>query len=62
MEVSTLVSGYSPSKLAFTTGVSLYKSSKKDAAAILKNIIGSPARTTKIKKIVNAQLKNQYHI
>lgn len=57
LEVSALVSGCSPEKLVFAAGVSLYKSGKRDAAAILKNINESPTRATKIKKIVNAQSK-----
>lgn len=57
VEVPALVSGYSHDKLAFATGVSLYKSGKRDAAAIFKNINEFPTKVTKIKKIVNIHSK-----
>lgn len=57
LEVSALVGECSPEKLAFAAGVSLYKSGKRDAAAILKNINESPTRATKIKKILSGQSK-----
>ena len=50
LEVSALVNECSPEQLTFAAGVSLYKSGKRDASAILRNVNESPTRAAKIKK------------
>lgn len=52
LNVSSLVKAKSCDELVLATKVSLYKSGKRDAAKMLKELNASPTRATKIKKAI----------